>query len=143
MFQRFVIAETQIEAMLIAYQPRSEHENKYGKRENNESTVTLCFKVPGDIFDDFDGSCTASVPVCPTHLPPPFTPPAVNTVMETQGDAVRNLTWPAWEVGKKALVFPSAPGKPLPLEEPSFAERLQDFLNTRQVLLVLGWAVVG
>ncbi|CAM9677058.1 unnamed protein product [Ascophyllum nodosum] len=52
-----------------------------------------------------------------------------------EGDAVRNLTWPSWEVGKKALVFPSAPGRPLPAEDEAFMERLQAFLNTRQVVV--------
>ncbi|CBJ26099.1 GDP-fucose protein O-fucosyltransferase, family GT65 [Ectocarpus siliculosus] len=51
-----------------------------------------------------------------------------------EGDSVRNLTWPAWEVSKKALVFPSSPGKPLPLEDQGFVQRLQDFLNTRQAV---------
>lgn len=53
--------------------------------------------------------------------------------VELQGDAVRNLTWPAWEVSKKALVFPTAPVKPLPLQDEEFSKRMQDFLNTRQV----------
>lgn len=55
-----------------------------------------------------------------------------------QGDAVRNLTWPAWEVSKKALVFPTAPGKPLPFQDEEFFKRMQDFLNTRQVRVPFG-----
>ncbi|CAN0489631.1 unnamed protein product, partial [Scytosiphon promiscuus] len=43
-----------------------------------------------------------------------------------QGDVVRNVTWPAWEVSKKALVFPSYPGRPLPLQDQDFVRRLQD-----------------
>lgn len=57
-------------------------------------------------------------------------PPSQPTL---QGEAVRNLTWPAWDVGKKALVFPSAPGRRLPLEDTAFSDRLHAFLNTRQV----------
>ncbi|CAM9169748.1 unnamed protein product [Scytosiphon promiscuus] len=51
-----------------------------------------------------------------------------------EGDVVRNVTWPAWEVSKKALVFPSYPGRPLPLQDQDFVRRLQDFLNTRQAI---------
>ncbi|CAN0440919.1 unnamed protein product, partial [Hapterophycus canaliculatus] len=39
-----------------------------------------------------------------------------------------------WEVSKKALVFPSSPGRPLPLQDQDFLRRLQDFLNTRQAI---------
>lgn len=53
---------------------------------------------------------------------------------------MRNLTWPAWEVSKKALVFPTAPGKPLPFQDEEFFKRMQDFLNTRQVRVPFGLA---
>lgn len=50
------------------------------------------------------------------------------------------MTWPAWEVSKKALVFPTSPGKPLPYDNEAFLKRVQDFLNTRQVGLAV-WCV--
>ncbi len=51
------------------------------------------------------------------------------------------MTWPAWEVSKKALVFPTSPGKPLPYDNEAFLKRVQDFLNTRQVGLA-AWDVL-